>query len=107
MRESIIPIVLAIVASTGFWAVVELIIRHLFDKKSLTSSALLGLLHDRIFDLCDKYIRQGYVTKDQYKNLLKLYRPYEKLGGNDVAKKLMKEVDKLPIREDENDNSDL
>ena len=41
----------------------------------------------------------GY-TKDEYENLYEyLYKPYSALGGNGSAKKVMEEVNKLPIHE--------
>lgn len=47
-------------------------------------------------------MQQGYVTKDDYENLHDyLFVPYKKLGGNGIAEKIMKEVDKLPLRERE------
>lgn len=59
---------------------------------------LVGLAHDRIIELGLIYIERGYVTKDEYENLHDyLFVPYEKLGGNGSAKKVMVEVDKLPI----------
>ena len=38
------------------------------------------------------------VTQDEYENLrVYLYEPYEHMGGNGSAKRIMQEVDKLPI----------
>lgn len=60
---------------------------------------LLGLAHDRIMSLCMTYIERKYITSDEYENLYEyLYKPYEKLGGNGSAKRVMNEVNKLPIR---------
>lgn len=40
----------------------------------------------------------GRVTQDEYENLrVYLYEPYERMGGNGSAKRIMQEVDKLPI----------
>lgn len=62
---------------------------------------LIGLAHDRIMYLGMSYIDQGYVTQDEYENLrvylYELYEPYERMGGNGSAKRIMQEVDKLPI----------
>ncbi len=42
--------------------------------------------------------RGGYITQDEYENLYEyLYKPYEKLGGNGSAKRIMTEVDQLAI----------
>lgn len=44
------------------------------------------------------YIERGYITSDEYENLYEyLYKPYEKMGGNGSAKRIMNEVNKLPI----------
>ena len=65
---------------------------------------LVGLGHDRIMFLGMHYIERGYITRDEYENLCEyLYNPYEKLGGNGSAKRIMAEVDKLPIRNDKED----
>jgi hypothetical protein len=45
------------------------------------------------------YIEKGYITQDEYENLHDyLYKPYEQMGGNGAAKRIMNEVNKLPIR---------
>lgn len=44
------------------------------------------------------YIERGWITQDEYENLNDyLYKPYEKMGGNGSAQKIMLEVNKLPI----------
>jgi hypothetical protein len=59
---------------------------------------LVGLAHDRIMCLGMKYIDRGWITQDEYENLYEyLYKPYEKMGGNGSAKRVMMEVNKLPI----------
>ena len=59
---------------------------------------LIGLAHDRIMYLGMSYIDRGCVTQDEYENLrVYLYEPYERMGGNGSAKRIMQEVDKLPI----------
>ena len=66
----------------------------------LQSAMLLGLGHDRIIHLGLAYIKQGYISRDEYENLhTYLYEPYLALGGNGTAKKVMAEVQKLPFHE--------
>ena len=89
-----VAILTTLLASTGFWALVTKII----DKKSAKTKMLLGLGHDRIMDLCMKYIEKGSITQSEYENLYKyLYKPYKDMGGNGSAERLMEEVDKLKI----------
>ena len=98
----IVSIVGAVFASTGFWAFLTFLIQRRDKKDSAESQMLKGLGHDRIIYLGSCYIKQGYITKDDYENLHDyLYIPYKMLGGNGTAEKIMKEVEKLPLREQE------
>lgn len=93
--QVLIPVVVALLASSGFW----LYIGNYKERKSLQTELLIGLAHDRLMSLGMIYIERGYITKDEYENLnLYLYKPYEKLGGNGSAKRIMNEVDSLPIK---------
>jgi hypothetical protein len=86
----------SILASTGLWAFIQ----KRMDKKDNRSKMLVGLGHDRIVELGMKYIRRGWITKDEYENLYDyLYAPYHDMGGNGSAERIMKEVDRLPIRD--------
>lgn len=86
----------SILASTGFWTFLQ----ARMNKKSLSRKMLLGLAHDRIIGLCMDYIERGSVTHDELENLLDyLYDPYEKMGGNGSAKRLVEIVKALPVRE--------
>lgn len=68
-------------------------------KKDVKTEMLVGLAHDRILFLGMHYVDRGFITQDEYENLHDyLYVPYEKLGGNGSAKRVMQEVDKLPIK---------
>lgn len=92
--EVILSFLTAILASSGFW----MYFMKRMESRDLTKSLLIGLAHDRIIYLCMKYIQRGSVSKDEYENLCEfLYTPYIKMGGNGSAKRLMNEVDKLPI----------
>lgn len=93
--EVILLIVSSILASSGMWAFLS----KKLDKKDIKVEMLIGLAHDRIMFLGMSYIERGYITQDEYENLYDyLYKPYEKLGGNGSAKRVMTEVEKLPIR---------
>lgn len=44
-------------------------------------------------------MERGYITQDEYENLHDfLYVPYDKMGGNGSVKRIMVEVEKLPIK---------
>lgn len=87
-------IVCAVVASSGFWAYIQ----KKSEKKDVRTQMLIGLAHDRIIYLGMSYIERGWITQDEYENLHDyLYKPYEEMGGNGSAKKVMQEINKLPI----------
>lgn len=93
--EMMITIVCSVLASSGLWA----LIMKKIEQKDAKTELLIGIAHDRIIFLGMKYIDRGYVTQDEYENLyMYLYKPYEKNGGNGSAKRVMEEVNKLPIR---------
>lgn len=94
-NTQIITIICACLASSGLWAV----IMKLLDKKDAKTKMIVGLGHDRIMYLGMKYIERGWITRTEYENLEKwLYEPYLAIGGNGSAKKIMAEVNKLPIK---------
>lgn len=69
------------------------------ERNDVKTEMLIGLAHDRIMYLGMGYIERGWITQDEYENLYEyLYKPYERMGGNGSAKRVMNEVDKLPIR---------
>lgn len=69
---------------------------HKSDKKSATARLLVGIAHDRITWLGDKFIQRGYITPDEYENIYGMFKPYQELGGNGSAKRVMEKVEKLP-----------
>lgn len=87
----------SVIASSGFWAFVQ----KKSDKNDAELKMLVGLAHDRITWLGMKYIEAGHITQDEYENLNNyLYEPYQAIGGNGSARKIMQEVNKLPIHKD-------
>ena len=95
--QSVITIFCAVLASSGLWAFLQKRI-DAHGKDNPERRLLVGLAHDRIIELGMHYIDRGWITQDEYENLHDyLYVPYEKMGGNGSAKRVMEEVDKLPI----------
>lgn len=93
--ELLVTVVCSVIASSGFWAFVQ----NRRSKKDASHRMLLGLGHDRIMTLGLQYIERGWITKDEYEDLLKyLYKPYLEMGGDGSAQRIMQEVERLPIR---------
>ena len=99
MGRQLVDIILAIVssllASSGLWAFVF----KKLNNRDAQNDMLIGLGHDRIMHLGMHYIKQGWISSEEYENLSKyLFEPYRALGGNGSAERIMKEVDKLTTR---------
>jgi hypothetical protein len=104
IMQILIPVVISFVASSGFW----LYLMNFREKKSAQTELLLGLAHDRIVRLGMYYVDRGWITQDEYENLnVYLYKPYEKLGGNGSARRVMLEVDRLKIIKHKQPNEKL
>lgn len=92
--QILLTIFSSVLASSGLWAYIA----KRAEKKDVKTEMLIGLGHDRIMYLGMSYIDRGWITSDEYENLYEyLYKPYEKMGGNGSAKRIMNEVNKLPI----------
>ena len=94
-------IITSLITSQGLWA-------HLsakWQKDSAESELLRGLAHTRLMDLCEKYIDRGWITPEEYEDLITyLYHPYLKLGGNGTVKKMVdNEINRLPVQHIKNE----
>lgn len=93
--EMAFTVVCAVIASSGFWS-------HIQKKSTYLSSErrmIMGLGHIRIMDLGMRYVNRGYITHEEYQDFRKyLYEPYRDMGGNGSAERMMREIDKLPIK---------
>lgn len=113
-EQIIITIISSVFASSGFWAVLQLIIQGVQKRKEEREEAArlaaikndpwrklsLGIAHDRIYTLCSTYIERGNVTVSEYDNLMYIYTPYHECGGNGTGDKLVHEVEELPLIND-------
>ena len=92
-------VALLIFSCSGIWKILEMLLNRFLSGKDNKAKMLLGLGHDRIVYLGTQYLKRGYITRDEYENLHDyLYIPYTKLGGNGTAKKVMEEVEELPLK---------
>lgn len=93
--QMIVTIMGSVLASSGLWTLIS----KRMDKKDDSKKLLVGIAHDRIRFLATSYVNRGWISQDEYEDLYTyLYEPYKKLGGNGSAERIMREVDKLPIR---------
>ena len=97
LAEVLVTVLIAVVGSSGMWAFLE----NRKGKRDAKTQMLIGLGHDRVIYLGTKYLERGSITASEYENLVDyLYKPYEMMGGNGSAKKIIDEVKKLPITKD-------
>lgn len=100
--------IISSLTSSGFVALVIFLITR-WDKKkeaenakdSAESRMLLGLGHDKIVYLTDKYVRRGAISLKEKRNLEFLYKPYAELGGNGDCKVGYDACQHLPVVSDD------
>ena len=63
-------------------------------------SLIIASYRFRLIQLCKEFIRQGYLTQQQYDQLNEFYRVYTGLGGNGQAKNYYDRAIALPIHDD-------
>lgn len=78
------------------------LIKDWYDRKNGLRAAMRILLDDRLCHLGEKYIAQGSITQEQLKVFTKMHQAYKNLGGNGYHKTLMKRIEELPLKK-END----
>lgn len=84
--------------SGGFWVYLKTKYERRDKKREAYVSLIMGLAHDKIVFLGLKYIEKGWVNKDEYDDLIKYFwEPYESLGGDGSAERIITLVKLLPI----------
>lgn len=96
LQNFVVPIIIGILASSGFWAFME----RRTQKKTLQAELLMAIARDRIVRLCGGYLNRGWISQEEYEDVSILFQSYSAMGGNGSAKRIMAQVDKLPTRRD-------
>jgi hypothetical protein len=63
--------------------------------------SLIGLSHDKLIYLTDKYTERGAITLKEKATIKSIYEPYRKLGGNGDCRVAVDYIETLPIISDE------
>ena len=67
-------------------------------------TAMVAMLHDRLFQCCKHHIKNGYIPVDESEavldNLKLLYDTYTALGGNGTGTEMYKRTKALPIKKE-------
>jgi hypothetical protein len=73
--------------------------QHKDNNRDARTRLMMGMAYDKITTLGLTYITRGSITMDEFEDFRKyFYEPYEALGGNGVAKRIMRRVEVLPIQ---------
>lgn len=93
----------AVLAVMGFYT------KHLGSKikkeiveRDAVKTAMVALLHDRLFQCCQFHLKNGYIPLEDSEKILDnmemLYTTYAALGGNGTGTEIYKRARELPLR---------
>lgn len=92
-------ILLAVLGSSALASLISGIFSLAANRRKQESGVEAGvriLLYDRIKHLGTKYIEQGYITNDEYEDLVRIHDVYHNaLGGNGFLDDIMNQVRRL------------
>lgn len=106
--QMLVTALLSAITSSGVMSLVIYLLQRRDKKKeqeaannSAQSRMLLGLGHDKIVYLTDKFVRRGSITLKEKRNLEFLYKPYADMGGNGDCKIGYDACQRLPVVSEE------
>lgn len=101
-------VIVTIIGSNALFAFVQFLINRHDRKKEKQSNEtrgmrnmILGLGHDKLLYLTDKFAERGGITQKERRNLKYLYDPYIGLGGNGDCQIGYETCEKLPTLTDD------
>lgn len=106
--QMVITALLSALTSSGVMSLIIYLIQRRDKKKELEdlnqsaqSRMIIGLGHDKILYLTDKFVRRGSITLKEKRNLEFLYEPYRDMGGNGDCKIGYDACQTLPVVSEE------
>ena len=101
-------VIVTIIGSNALFAFLQFLINRHDRKKEKQSNEtrgmrnmILGLGHDKLLYLTDKFAERGGITQKERRNLKYLYDPYIGLGGNGDCQIGYETCEKLPTLTDD------
>ena len=101
-------IIAAVIGSNALFAFIQFLITRHDNKKNVLSKhekaqndMIVGLGHDKLLYLTDKFVQRGGVTLKERRNLDYIYKPYREAGGNGDCQIGYEACGKLPTLSDE------
>lgn len=74
-------------------------IREVDVNENNRINSIIASYRFRLVQLCQIYLRQGYITSDQYEQLSEFFKVYSGLGGNGQAKQYYDKAMELPVKD--------
>lgn len=97
IAEFVNPFVSAVFGAPGLWAFIQ----TRANRDRAEEKLVLRLVRDRIIEEGERYLERGYILSGEYSDFYEeLYKPYEKMGGNGLAKHIFDRIEKLPMLPD-------
>lgn len=96
--DNITAIILAVFASTGFWAFIQKLYDNHKKKKTPQDLMLLALGRDRLLHLSKAYLSNGYIPDDEYENYKDMGEAYLAMDGNSKVKRKYFETLELDVK---------
>lgn len=91
------PLLSALLGGSGLWAFVK----AKTDRNTTEDELLLVLVRDRIIEEGERYLARGYILSGEYADFYEeLYKPYQEMGGNGLARHIFERIEKLPMLPD-------
>ena len=72
------------------------LVKKVTEYKTI-KDGLLAIMHDRLYQSCTYYIKQGHIDMGGLKNIEYLYKSYHALGGNGTGTELYNRAKSLPL----------
>ncbi len=66
------------------------------NRQDAINDGVKAILHDRIYQAHGWYMRQGYCSLEDKKNIEYLFTPYRNLGGNGTGERAYDDIMALP-----------
>lgn len=74
-------------------------INQLETREHNEIAAIVNSYKFRLIQLCTKFMKQNYITPDQFEQISEFYKAYVSLGGNGQAQAYYGKILNLPIQE--------
>lgn len=72
------------------------LVKKVTEYKTI-KDGLLAIMHDRLYQSCTYYIKQGHIDMGGLKNIEYLYKSYHALGGNGTGTELYNRAKALSL----------